>query len=215
MLLKNLVYAFSCVTMMMFAPSLIGAETLERPEWRVGETWSYSTRDARDPSALRTSESKVLTKSTDGYELASKSSRDGESVRRYNPAMNELTKVAQTPERERKFIDWPLTPGKTWTFEYYEASRRFPGLIYHYTFNAKVVGPEAVSVPAGKFDAIKIDYEGRFTRSEGGSHAKVVQTSWWAPAAGRVVKTRYAETDFSYWPFSDITSELTAHTRPQ
>jgi hypothetical protein len=71
-----------------------------------------------------------------------------------------------------------------------------------------------VKVPAGQFDAIRIEYEGRFTRSDGGSYAKVTETLWWAPAAARAVKVRYAETDFSYRPFSEITTELTAHTRP-
>jgi hypothetical protein len=209
--------SLSCLllTLWFAANSLSAAEFGARPEWVVGETWSFRSTDASDPSADRSTELKVLSKSAQAYEVALKSSRDGERVQQYNAAMTEITKVGATPERERKFVDWPLTPGKTWTFDYYEASRRYPDRIYHYTVSAKVLGNEVVTVPAGTFDAVKIAYEGRFTRSDGGSYAKVTQTSWWAPAAARVVKTRYAETDFSYRPFSDITTELTAHVRPQ
>lgn len=205
-----------CLVALTINPiSTLAAEAPERPDWVVGETWSFRSTDARDPSVSRTEEFKVLTKSADGYDVARKSSRDGESVQRITPAFTAVTQVGDTPARERKFIDWPLTLGKTWTFDYFEPSRRYPGKIYHYTLTAKVVGREEVVVPAGKFEAFKIEYDGRFTQSDGPGYAKVTQTSWWAPAVGRSVKTRYAETDFSYRPFSDITGELTAHTRPR
>jgi hypothetical protein len=105
--------SLSVLAVVCAAATSHAAESVDRPEWGVGETWSYRSSDALDPGAIRTSESRVLAKSASGYDVALKGSRDGERVQHYNLALAQVTKIADTPERERRFIDWPLTPGKT------------------------------------------------------------------------------------------------------
>lgn len=60
-------------------------------------------------------------------------------------------------------FDFPLTTGKTWTVDYSESNPNRNLSAEHWVTNYRVVGIERVTVPAGTFDAIKIEATGQWT----------------------------------------------------
>jgi len=54
---------------------------------------------------------------------------------------------------------------------------------------AKVVSYEKVRVPAGEFDAFKLNWEGNWVDNSCGGSGKTDMTYWYAPAARVVVKS--------------------------
>jgi hypothetical protein len=83
-----------------------------------------------------------------------------------------------------------LETGKTW--------KAIPALshdavIYPWSVQGKVIGPEQISVPAGKFNAVKVELYGNRTadvsRAQAGSIAvRSKHVIWYAPEVKRVVK---------------------------
>jgi hypothetical protein len=188
------------------------AQTIERPASAIGDSWTYRVVDHRSGSAVHTEIYTVTKKLDDGYEITIKRSDRPERIFKTTLNLNTLADVPGHSVVERQFFDWPLVAGKTWEFGYPEASQRFPGLVYQYRFKARVVGTDEVTVPAGKFQAVKIEYDGGFNRSEGGGYARATSTIWYAADVKRSVKSRYAESDFSNRPFSDINRELVSYS---
>jgi hypothetical protein len=60
---------------------------------------------------------------------------------------------------------------------------------------ANVVGYEKITVPAGTFDAWKLEYIGYFKRSDYPASAGgvVMQTYWYAPAMKRIILAEYSD----------------------
>ena len=57
-------------------------------------------------------------------------------------------------------------------------------------------GVEKVSVPAGEFEAYRVDCKGHWTRIfDGVGYGRIEDSSWYAPAVKRMVK--YSMVDFS------------------
>jgi hypothetical protein len=60
------------------------------------------------------------------------------------------------------------------------------GGVFHCSADARVAGPEKVSVAAGSFDAVKIEVTLWF--AEGAARRPLNVSYWYAPAARRIVK---------------------------
>lgn len=62
----------------------------------------------------------------------------------------------------------------------------------HYSESCAVTGSEAVTVPAGTFQTLKIECDGTWTRVfEGSGSGKVTETLWYSPKVNRLVKSAY------------------------
>jgi len=91
---------------------------------------------------------------------------------------------------------WPLTVGKQWSVDMdYVRPDRTTGNLKQ---DARVVAHEEVSVPAGKFMAFKIEYDG-YVRTSTGFNGRIVDTFWYAPVARADVKhmRRIGNADFT------------------
>ena len=91
---------------------------------------------------------------------------------------------------------WPLIVGKQWSVDVdYIRPDRTTGNLKQ---DARVVAYEEVTVPAGKFMAFKIEYDG-YVRTSTGFNGRIVDTFWYAPAARADVKhmRRVANNDFT------------------
>lgn len=60
-------------------------------------------------------------------------------------------------------FSFPLTSGKTWTVDYVESNPNRNLSSEHWVTNYRVVGTERITVPAGTFDAIKVEGTGQWT----------------------------------------------------
>jgi hypothetical protein len=91
---------------------------------------------------------------------------------------------------------WPLAVGKQWPVDVdYVRPDRSTGNLKQ---DARVVGYEEVTVPAGKFMAFKIEHDG-YVRTSTGFNGRIVDTFWYAPEARADVKhvRRVANSDFT------------------
>jgi hypothetical protein len=84
------------------------------------------------------------------------------------------------PEIAKPELEFPLTVGKIWTTTWYRYA------LVPITQDSRVVGCEAVTVPAGRFLAVRIGVSRTDTRS--GAAASQPYTLWYAPAVKYWVK---------------------------
>jgi len=101
-------------------------------------------------------------------------------------------------------LQFPLYPGKTWSFRY----TYHPQPLFDITIKqtAVVEGWENVTVPVGTFRALKVTHRGEYHATWGTFYTwsgEIHETYWYAPDAKRVVRMEYRDTQYggSTWDF--------------
>ncbi|MBC7957253.1 MAG: hypothetical protein H7Y33_15440 [Cytophagales bacterium] len=117
--------------------------------------------------------------------------KDDNRLRRFT-AFNSNT---CTYSPRRNFFDFPLYVGKSWSTDWlYNCSS---GYHENATHTAQVQAMESVTVGAGTFDALRIQYQTQFTNSNdagllngvsGSATYSQEGTCWWAPTLKRMIK---------------------------
>lgn len=160
------------------------AQTADRPDVRVGDEWkfaAYYTVPSATPNRtwLITS---VTEAGIDGTE-------NGEPLR----LTRELNVVESPRDRSSNFrlLAFPLEVGKQWRYvnDWLFKMNASKG---RSTVEARIVGYEKVTVPAGEFDAFKLASTERLSgTSPVGSQlaGEITRTYWYAPAARTIVKS--------------------------
>lgn len=85
-------------------------------------------------------------------------------------------------------LPFPLHAGKTWRSDI-QATDPATGRIYHVRVDGRVLGWERVRVPAGEFDALKVErriYAGNFDFFK--TEERIHEYDWYAPQVGAVVR---------------------------
>jgi hypothetical protein len=143
-----------------------GAATLANaPDIKPQDSWTYvDTLEDRtgwhqshdDITVVRSSpkEIVVLAKPT-GSTMPGKEQMVGADWSRFRSVNGEEITVNQP-------MKFPLTPGKSWTVDYTEKNPNRDHKSEHLHSDYKVIGWEAVTVPAGTFQAIKIEADGQW-----------------------------------------------------
>lgn len=102
------------------------------------------------------------------------------------------------PKAEGRHIplQFPLYPGKTWSFQY--AYHPQPSLDLTIRQAAVVEAWENVTVPAGTFRTLKVVHHGEYGASTVGYFwtGDIYETYWYAPDVKRVVKMEYRDTQY-------------------
>lgn len=167
------------------APASVAPEAV-----KVGDFWEYAVRDAYtgfDRGRLRYTVSHV-----EPDRIVADVTRNGERVDAYiyAPGWNGLGHPLTNLQSFRfkppfPAYDYPLAPGKTW-YTVVEATDPVTRQTYSVHTQGKVVGWERIRVPAGEFDALRIQ---RYVFA-GNSDARrtqesIAETDWYVPALGR------------------------------
>jgi hypothetical protein len=151
----------------MSAAAQTRAQTLDRPDVRQGDAWVYRTTEEKGASGWsQTRDELTVTRVTpsaiyftvrqSGSTLAPKELFMGRDWSRMRDVNGTETTVAQP-------MQFPLSTGKSWTVKFTEEN---PGKNFRTeTWDNKysVVGYEDIEVPAGKYHALKIEAEGRWS----------------------------------------------------
>lgn len=155
------------------------AQKADRPSVKVGDQWRFETR--LGPVGVKSSDivwviTSVTPSRIEGTENA------GALV--LTPELNNV----ESPRRkdsDLRLLNFPLAVGKQWKFtdDYELTVEQVPG---RGNFSAKVVGYGKVRVPAGEFDAFKLEAKGKWVT--GGTTGEASWTYWYAPAARAIVK---------------------------
>lgn len=160
------------------------AQTAQRPVIAVGDTWQfvvYHTVPSRTPNR-----SWVIT-SVVGDRLIG--TENGEEL-----ILTDELNVVDSPrqsETNARWLSFPLEVGKRW---HYTSHWLFKPKASRGSIDVRVMvaGYEAVEVPAGTFEAFRLEATGQLGGSSPSRSiydAKTTTTYWYAPAARAVVKS--------------------------
>jgi hypothetical protein len=170
---------------------------IERPDIRVGDSWRYQVTD-KLTNLTQAVSIEVTTVTAD--RIQTQSSRPGAAgaTEVWDRDWNQLKQGETEYTPYYPVLQFPLERGKQWSGK--AQWRISSGLIHHHV-TSQVAAWERVTVPAGTFDAVRIEVRGNFTESQSlayypqqGSISNVI---WYAPAVGQIIKKELTHRDFT------------------
>jgi hypothetical protein len=180
---------------------LDSTQTASAPTVAVGDSWTYQVRDGYtgiERGAERYHVEQLgagnITVARGGTGVADTQLYDSQWNWLKRPATN-MQSFAYSPAYPA--FNFPLAPGKTWQTNL-TATDPADGRSFPIQLRAKVAGWERVKVPAGEFDALKVErfvILGYWLLGERGT-SQIVETEWYAPAVKQSVRR---EARSRYW----------------
>jgi hypothetical protein len=176
------------------------------PDVRVQDSWKYRRVDQAHNRVLEPIE--VLVTSLEGKTILTAVYRGGApGDSRWTPEWNGITlDSGWVFTTESGLLKFPLQVGKSHEVAY-EAEHKAYGLRLKFRGKSSVAGWEEVVVPAGKFQAVKIEINGRYDRfdkrgtstdgADRRTSSTVQETIWYAPSVRRWVKRVYVDVDIN------------------
>lgn len=174
-------------------------QTVAQPVLHVGQTWSYRRTDLWRNEVIERYEQELRIQDGDRWTVQWRITDTSDPQRRGSITGEYLdvkTLAFADPKMTGKHIplSFPLHTGKKWSFKYsYNPQHNRDVTVEQ---NATVVGWEYVTVPAGRFHAIKVVHEGQYRAIDSAFpwSGIIQETYWYAPDARRVVKMEYRDT---------------------
>lgn len=204
--------------MLAVAPLFANAESVPAPAIEQGDSWTYVETLETAPNGWRQTHDEIDVLRTTPEHIYITSRQAGSTQ-----AASELVTGADW-SRSRNVngiettvnrpLSFPLSTGKSWEVKYTEAHPNPKHDSETFDSRYKVVGPETVDVPAGKFNAIKIEAEGEWTAKmapmhtasgatiSNGSGATIVMNTRNVapvPATGRLYKAFWYVPEIGRW----------------
>lgn len=206
-----------------FAPGPVAAQPsaeVEKPLLQPGESWTYRRIDLWKNAESDRFRQDILGGVGDRLTVlwtivaAADEKRRGSVTHEY---LDGTTLSFFDPKMEDRHIplQFPLHPGKRWTF-HYKYSPAVGGSL-RVEQAATVAGWEDVRVPAGTFRALKVVHVGRYWATDHSFDwsGDIRETYWYAPAAKRVVRMEYRDTTGSGSQWDHWRDELVEMTVTQ
>jgi hypothetical protein len=163
-----------------------------RPALKIGDNWTYrgsgilgreeETYELRVNFVSEKAILAVATRKSDGREFDSTWTPEWNAVVSYS-------KVTYKPET--RIMTFPLAPGDKHSAVFDAASQGAGNYDRENSLNVTVLGWEDVTVPAGKFRALKVEATGTFRRTTDSSTGMQQYTFWYVPEVKRWVKLNY------------------------
>ena len=186
--MKRILFAL----LFLSAPSLCISQSdarISRPEIRVGDSWTYRSTNALAPGThehetrVSHADSKVIlvvsTRKSDGKEFDSS----------WTPEWNPITSYAGVRYVPHGGVfRFPLRIGDEYEVKFEVLRPRISKIVTTVTGTAKVIGWDAVEVPAGKFRALRVEVEGVYKELDGSDTYRQHATMWYVPEINRWAK---------------------------
>lgn len=202
---RVLTVAFACAVL---AGECVAQSTspVPAPDLHVQDSWKYRRVDYARNRTLEPIE--VLVTSVEAKSILTAVYRGGApGDSRWTREWNALTLDSGWVFNTRSgLLKFPLQVGDTHEVAY-EGQHDAYGLRLKFTGKSTVAGWEEVVVPAGKFQAVKIEIKGRYDRfdkrgtsadgADRRTSSAVEETIWYAPAVRRWVKRVYVDADIN------------------
>jgi len=211
---KHIVIALS----VLFAGSQALAQTVNAPAINAGDSWTYRVTVEKGTSGWNQSRDEVTVSRVTASSIYYTSKPSGST----QPPKDLFSGLDWSRLRDvngketvvNKPLEFPLTAGRSWEIDYIE---QHPNKVHKSEqWNTKyiVLGFETIEVPAGTFNAIKVESEGHWTAelepmqtvvqgasSTADSTAMVTQTqkARTEPAAGRTYKAFWYAPEVKRW----------------
>lgn len=203
-------FASVCITALFvgFAPGVRSQDVVDKPQVKPGDRWVYNRID-NWKRAVEFAFEHTVTGVADGVIRVTATRRDNGSSWQnvYSDQWNLRDDGGRTMTPEWDWLKFPLQPGKKYKMEFVLHAQR-SGVRAKHEREAEVTGWEEVTVPAGKFRALKIVTTGTYTRQDVAGSGRIKETLWYAPEVRRWVRTEYEDTDLRGNPYSRTGLEL-------
>lgn len=182
----------------------------ERPTYTKGDTWTYRVLDAWTDKELRQFQTEFA--AADGDNLVFRSTNlpsTGVNTNRTDLSTNSCRTMQNSTETvcagPYKF---PFVLGLKTSYD----KLPYPNGSGYYQAECSVVAAEKVTVPAGEFDALKMECSGYWNSVFGSvTNGSFSETIWYAPSVKRYVKIYYENRNSRNRPSSKTTTELVSH----
>lgn len=143
------------------------AQNADAPTIKENDTWTYRQTEEKGPSGWnqRREEFTVTRVTASSIYFSSKPSGSSQPPRESFAGLD-WSRTRDVNGKEtvvNRPLSFPLTPGKTWEISYLEQHPTKAHKSEQWNHHYRVVGFESVEVPAGKFNAIKVEAEGHWT----------------------------------------------------
>lgn len=182
-----------CATPLSQVPPAGMPASVAAPEITVGDTWTYHVRDGFTGIPRENQRNEVVRVGGGHIEVARSNERE-DAIQVYDRDWNWLRRPAtnlKTFEYHPAYeaFAFPLIPGKRWREKLVAVDpvdgRKFPVVV-----QGSVLGWERVKVPAGEFDALKVDRRVFFDYWEYAVRGRSVihEIEWYVPAVKQSVR---------------------------
>lgn len=184
------------------ASNAASAQTLQSaPLPSPDDSWQFQTINLWTSNLISRSSKKILGISGDYVRMYIESQPVGQNGEITKPSVSEVTARADMnstvvyhgEKQDRIWYNWPLRPGKKWSFlskeEVPPTTAGGAPMVFSYTTDAEAVGWEALEVPAGKFKTMKIVYKTKWSAEGSSTSGTSVNTVWLSPDAKTVVQS--------------------------
>jgi hypothetical protein len=165
-----------------------------KPQVKVGDRWTYRLTNYMTPNpTVVTGDTRVASTGTDEILMVSKRrDRAEETDNFYTSEWNSVSVGVWTTTPHNGLFKFPLKVGDSYKAEY-EATQKGTGVRGKVEVVMKVVGWEDVTVPAGKFRALKIEGTGSYIRRDQRGFGWNRYDYWYVPEIKRWVKSAYKD----------------------
>jgi uncharacterized caspase-like protein len=204
------------VRVALAAPAGVAASGAAAGRPKPGDTWVYKLTD-RDYSLVR---ERQYTFSVESVTDTSIQARTGARTWfRYTLDWNLMANMSGDGIERRyepaiPIFSFPLEPGKSWQGKY--RNTRSDGRVFDNDRSVAVEGWEDITVPAGKFRALKVSSLTYYRRVDpsaqrGGGGGRIVFRYWYAPEVKRPVRIEDVNVGDNGVVHQDFTSELVSY----
>lgn len=181
----------SAVCVLLSTPALAQAPMAQRPVVKVGEVSTYRNEDKteRKVSEVTMTVAEVLSEAIKFKFAVGPENRVGEIG--YTADLNPLGSITSGAQFEpaAQLLVFPMAVGKEWKQNYGMKAQN--GATSKVDTENKVIAWEKIKVPAGEFEAYRIEGKGWMNGVSWQGSRRIVQTNWYSPEVGRMVKQEY------------------------
>jgi len=110
----------------------------------------------------------------------------------WTPNLGILETPAVIMSGEAKRLVFPLEIGKKWEYQY-NFTNKAKAAKGRWKLDATVTAYEKVNVPAGEYDAFKIEYTGFWHNDTKGKSGRLKMTNWYAPAVRTIIRNEFED----------------------
>jgi hypothetical protein len=158
--------------------SITAAQAIDTPVVKPGDTWTYESTVETGSSGWTKTKNEITVSRVTGSTIYLSSKQSGSTqAARERFVGSDWSRVRNVNGKETVValpMAFPMSVGKTWELAYTEDHPNKNHKFEQWNTKYVVVGYETVEVPAGKFQALKIEAEGHWT-AELESSNRVVQ----------------------------------------
>jgi hypothetical protein len=173
----------------------------DRPDVKVGDTWTIRNKDGRTGAAKAPTIITVTAVTPDNMTARAGSQTYLTITRDWNHLETRVgDRVAASSRPAWMLYQFPLQVGKKWDGRWETADET---QVSRWNGKSHVEKIESITVPAGTFQTFKVRFEGTYNSKSKNTTDSWTgfrkETMWYAPAVRRAVKTEWEERSGSYY----------------